>query len=73
KITFVVTNRGQFAHNFTVTGDSGTVAKTPNFSAADGEQTLEVELQPGTYTIICDLPGHAARGQQTELVVIPAQ
>jgi uncharacterized cupredoxin-like copper-binding protein len=69
KITFVVANQGQFAHNFTVIGDSGTIARTPNFSAADGEQTLEVELQPGTYTIICDLPGHAARGQQTQLVV----
>lgn len=69
KITIVVTNQGQFAHNLTVTDASGTIAKTPNFTASDGPQTLEVELQPGMYTIICNLPGHAARGQKTELVV----
>ena len=69
KITFVVTNQGQMAHNFTVLSDTGTVAKTPNFRTANGPQTLEVELQPGTYTIICDLPGHAQRGQKTQLVV----
>ena len=69
KITIVVTNQGQFAHNLTVTDAAGTIAKTPNFTASDGPQTLEVELQPGTYTIICNLPGHAARGQKTELVV----
>jgi uncharacterized cupredoxin-like copper-binding protein len=57
------------AHNFTVLSDTGTVAKTPNFRAANGAQTLEVDLQPGTYTIICDLPGHAQRGQKTQLVV----
>jgi uncharacterized cupredoxin-like copper-binding protein len=69
KITFVVTNQGQMAHNFTVLSDTGTVAKVPNFRAANGPQTLEVDLQPGTYTIICDLPGHAQRGQKTQLVV----
>ena len=69
KITFVVNNQGQFAHNLTVTSDSGTIGKTPNFRGSEGPQTLEVDLQPGTYTIICDLPGHAARGQMTTLVV----
>jgi plastocyanin len=69
KITFVVINQGQMAHNLTILSDSATVGKTSNFRAADGAQTLEVELQPGTYTIICDLPGHAARGQQTQIVV----
>jgi hypothetical protein len=69
KITIVVTNAGQFAHNLTVTDSSGTLAKTPNFRSTAGTQTLEVELQPGTYTLICDLPGHAARGQSIELVV----
>jgi hypothetical protein len=68
-IRFVVTNVGQFAHNFAITDGSGTIAKTSNFGASDGPQTLEVELQPGTYTIICNLPGHAARGQQIELTV----
>jgi hypothetical protein len=68
-VRFVVTNEGQFAHNFAITDASGTIAKTTTFGARDGAQTLEVELQPGTYTIVCDLPGHAARGQQIELTV----
>ena len=68
-VTFVVNNQGQFAHNLTVTGSSGTIAKTATFRGSEGAQTLEVDLQPGTYTIICDLPGHAAMGQSIQLVV----
>jgi uncharacterized cupredoxin-like copper-binding protein len=48
---------------------SGTVGKTSTFAASEGAQTLEVDLTPGTYTIICDLPGHAQQGQKTTLVV----
>jgi hypothetical protein len=68
-IRFVVTNEGQFTHNFTITDSNGKIAGTSNFGRADGEQIIEVDLAPGTYSIICDLPGHAARGQKTELVV----
>jgi hypothetical protein len=57
------------AHNLTVLDSSGEIAATPSFMSSEGPQTLEVQLQPGTYTIICSLPGHAARGQKTELVV----
>lgn len=69
KVTFTVTNEGQFAHNFAVEDTTGVIGKTPNFSKTDGAQTLELELAPGTYNIICTLPGHASRGQQTTLVV----
>ncbi len=70
KVRFTVNNQGQFTHNLTIISPSGEeVAATRNFSAADGPQTLEVDLQPGTYTLICSLPGHAARGQRTELTV----
>jgi hypothetical protein len=70
KVRFTVTNQGQFTHNLTIISPSGEeVAATRNFSASDGPQTLEVDLQAGTYTIICSLPGHAARGQRTELTV----
>jgi uncharacterized cupredoxin-like copper-binding protein len=70
KITFTVVNTGMMAHNLTVLDSSGvTIDATPTFRGSDGPQTLEVELQPGTYTLICSLPGHAQRGQKTELVV----
>lgn len=68
-IRFVVTNEGQFTHNLAITDSSGELAATPGFTAADGAQLLEIDLEPGTYTLICNLPGHAARGQKTELVV----
>jgi plastocyanin len=69
KIRFVVTNQGTMPHNLTVQDSSGTIAQTPNFRAAQGPQTLEVDLKPGTYTLICSLPGHAKKGQVTTLVV----
>ncbi|MEO8288373.1 MAG: cupredoxin domain-containing protein [Chloroflexota bacterium] len=69
KVRFTVTNAGQMAHNLTVTDSSGTLAKTPNFNASQGTQTLEIDLKPGTYTLICSLPGHAQRGQKIDLVV----
>jgi plastocyanin len=69
KIRFVVTNQGTMPHNLTVQDSSGTIAQTPNFRAAQGPQTLEVDLKPGTYTLICSLPGHAKKGQITTLVV----
>ena len=68
-IRFVVTNEGQFTHNFTIYDSNGKIAGTPIFGKAEGEQIVEVDLAPGTYSIICDLPGHANRGQKTELVV----
>jgi hypothetical protein len=68
--TFVVTNEGRMDHNLTVLDSNGSkVGGTPNFRGSDGAQTFEVTLAPGTYTIVCSLPGHAQRGQQTELVV----
>ena len=69
KITFVVTNTGRMQHNLTVVDDSGVLGQTPTFGPSDGPQTLEVDLKPGTYTLICSLPGHASRGQKTTLVV----
>jgi hypothetical protein len=68
-IRFTVTNEGRMQHNLAVQGAGGTIAKTATFAGSEGAQTLEVQLEPGTYTIICDLPGHAQQGQRTTLVV----
>lgn len=70
KITFTVTNQGMMQHNLTVMDASGNrIGATPDFGSSAGPQTLEVDLQPGTYTLICSLPGHAQRGQQAQLIV----
>jgi uncharacterized cupredoxin-like copper-binding protein len=69
KIRFVVTNQGTMPHNLTVEDGSGVIAKTPNFRPTEGSHTLEVELKPGTYTLVCTLPGHAKKGQVATFVV----
>jgi uncharacterized cupredoxin-like copper-binding protein len=70
KVTFTVTNQGSMGHNLTVVDSSGSViGATATFRPSEGAQTLEVTLTPGTYTVLCSLPGHAARGQQAQLVV----
>lgn len=69
-VTLNVSNTGQFSHNLAVLNSAGeTVGTTPTFSSSAGVQTLVVELEPGTYTLICSLPGHASRGQKITLTV----
>jgi uncharacterized cupredoxin-like copper-binding protein len=70
KVKFTVTNSGEFAHdvNFSIP-ELGDKAKVPPFKSSDGAQTLEVDLAPGTYTMICDIPGHADHGMKGTLVV----
>jgi uncharacterized cupredoxin-like copper-binding protein len=70
KVRFTVTNQGSMMHNLTVEDGSGVVGRTHNFAPGDGPQTLELDLKPGTYTLICSLPGHAQRGQKTTLTVL---
>jgi uncharacterized cupredoxin-like copper-binding protein len=69
KVRFTVTNAGGMPHNLTVTLNGATVGATSTFGSTAGPQTLEVDLQPGTYVLICSLPGHAQRGQKIDLVV----
>lgn len=70
KVRFNVTNTGQFTHDLGVTDSSGKeVGVTPKFKAADGVQTLDVDLQPGTYTVLCDITGHPEKGMKTQLTV----
>lgn len=69
KVTFVVSNDGKYTHNLTVQSASGEVGKTPNFKKADGSKNLELDLQPGTYTVLCTVPGHAEQGMKGTLTV----
>ena len=64
-VTFEVTNTGQTEHNFAIDGLSGTEMIPPGESA-----TLEVpNLQPGDYTYICEVAGHADGGMTGTLTV----
>jgi len=59
-VTFNVKNDGAVEHNF--------VIQEANVRL-DGIQpgqakTLTVTLKPGTYTVVCDIPGHAEAGMK---------
>ena len=70
KVKFIVSNTGKFGHDLVVQDSSGgTVGSTPSFKNADGTKELEVDLKPGTYKVVCDIPGHADKGMKTEIVV----
>lgn len=63
--TFEVANTGGAEHNFAIEG----VART-EMLAPGGEATLTVpDLKPGTYTFLCEVPGHADGGMKGTLRV----
>ncbi len=69
KVKFNVANTGQFSHNYVIMDGSNEVGRTPNFASADGPKVLEVDLKPGAYTILCDIPGHPEKGMIGRLTV----
>jgi uncharacterized cupredoxin-like copper-binding protein len=69
-IKFDVSNTGQFGHDLVIQDSSGAeLGRTPVFKSADGTKTLEVDLKPGAYKFICDVPGHAQQGMRTDVTV----
>jgi plastocyanin len=68
-VTFEVTNDGPTPHNVTLRNEAGeVVAATADLSAGESE-TLEADLPPGAYTILCSLAGHASLGMTGTLTV----
>lgn len=63
--TFTIKNNGSIEHDFVIEGMN---ARTGNFPPGQ-TRTLTVTLKPGTYTIICDIPGHEEAGMKTQLTV----
>jgi uncharacterized cupredoxin-like copper-binding protein len=65
KITFKVTNAGKIPHDLAVkeTGD-----KT-ELIPAGGSAELTVTLKPGTYELLCTVPGHEAAGMKLSITV----
>lgn len=61
-----IVNDGQLPHSFVVP-DLG--KGTPDLAPGD-EMTLDLTAQPaGTYTVICDLPGHREAGMETTITL----
>jgi plastocyanin len=62
------TNQSPVPHDVTIEGKSGEmVAQTETF--AEGSASTTAELEPGTYTFYCSVPGHREAGMEGTLVV----
>jgi plastocyanin len=66
-VTFVVRNNGSMPHDFEIRGD-GVSQKTHMLQPGESD-SLTVDLQPGTYTYICTIPGHDQLGMQGSFTV----
>jgi plastocyanin len=60
------TNAGAIQHTLLIDGISG--FKLDVASAGDVD-TATVQLEPGTYTLYCDIAGHRAAGMEAQLTV----
>ena len=63
--TVTFTNTGTIEHNFTVKEDDSIVAS----AAAGASASVTVDLEPGTYTFVCSVPGHEQAGMTGTLTV----
>lgn len=70
-IALAVVNDGPTVHNVTIRDTLGTtLAGTADLREGDAE-TITVDLAPGTYGLICTLPGHESLGINGTLTVTP--
>jgi uncharacterized cupredoxin-like copper-binding protein len=84
RVSFEISNEGTLLHEFEVfVGTAADLEIVKNVADTSGMDlveevediapgtsiTLDVDLDPGNYVIICNLPGHVAMGMVTELTV----
>ena len=66
QITFVIKNKGNEVHNFTINGTKAGAQLAPGAS-----ETWTVALPPGRTYYTCDVPFHAERGMTGLLTITP--
>jgi plastocyanin len=67
-VTINYDNPAALSHDVVVEDESGSeVGKTELIS--EGNTSITLELQPGTYTFFCDVPGHREGGMEGTLTV----
>jgi uncharacterized cupredoxin-like copper-binding protein len=66
QVTFVIANKGQQVHNFSIVG-----VKSGNLLGPGQSETWTVALPPGSYNYQCDVPFHAGYGMVGSFTVTP--
>jgi uncharacterized cupredoxin-like copper-binding protein len=65
---FKVTNAGTIVHNFKITGE-GIDKVFPSLLQPGESRTMQVDLKPGTYKIVCPVDSHELLGMSLDLTV----
>jgi plastocyanin len=68
KVTVDFTNPQPVPHDVAIEDSSGKVLGQTD-TTAEGSDSAEVELEPGTYTFFCTVPGHREAGMEGTLTV----
>ncbi len=68
QVTLEVENHGALPHNLRLV--NGPI--TSDLNSGEVENLDLGELAPGTYEVLCEIPGHQAAGMEATLTVVPA-
>lgn len=66
---FCLVNSGTMTHDLVVTDQAGKVLGKSDQVQPGGSRRFPITLQPGTYLLLCDLPGHRESGMSGSLTV----
>ncbi len=69
KVTFDFNNPAPLQHNFSIRAADGSVVGASDTVTSQAAAPFTVNLQPGTYTFFCSVPGHEAAGMKGTLTV----
>jgi uncharacterized cupredoxin-like copper-binding protein len=67
KVLLTFDNPSPIPHDVAIDQDGKELAVTPEI--AESSAPLKVDLEPGTYTFLCTVPGHAEAGMEGTLTV----
>jgi plastocyanin len=69
KVIFQFVNNGQDEHNLKIAPSEGPLAGSFANTPSKGISDLQLEIQPGVYTLLCSLPTHEQKGMKATLTV----
>lgn len=64
-VKFVIKNDGAVEHSFVIQGAN---VEVDSIQAGQSKE-VTVNLKPGTYTVLCNIPGHEEAGMKTTITV----